>query len=163
MSTKAFDGAYLLPLFREIEQVRGEDAYVQLPHPDPTSSLAADDAPLGPWATAHLVRASYTAGLAQAMRCAGSPWRARSTPPARGRDQGGFRTRVTAPLSLSADSALSRRRALANDERRGELDAVGRAVLSAADREQKTGRLLCHLGEGLMDGRERRPCETGKL
>ncbi|MFC9930021.1 hypothetical protein [Streptomyces sp. NPDC127190] len=48
MSTQAFHGAYLLPLFHAIEQARGEDAYQQLPAPAPASSLAADDAPLGP-------------------------------------------------------------------------------------------------------------------
>nr|WP_181852515.1 hypothetical protein [Streptomyces sp. HB202] len=49
MSTQAFNGAYR-----------------QLPAPAPASSLAADDAPLGPYAAAHLIRASYTAGLAHA-------------------------------------------------------------------------------------------------
>ncbi|MDQ0784562.1 hypothetical protein [Streptomyces sp. B3I8] len=66
MSTQAFSGAYLLPLFHAIEQARADGAYRQLPDPDPASSLAADDAPLGPYAAAHLIRASYTAGLAHA-------------------------------------------------------------------------------------------------
>ncbi|MFJ3229183.1 hypothetical protein ACIPJS_38345 [Streptomyces sp. NPDC086783] len=66
MNTQAFNGAYLLPLFRAIEQTRSEGAYLQLPAPHPASSLAADDAPLGPYAIAHLVRCSYTAGLAHA-------------------------------------------------------------------------------------------------
>ncbi|WP_406210884.1 hypothetical protein OG331_51495 [Streptomyces sp. NBC_01017] len=66
MSTQAFNGAYLLPLFQEIEQLRDEGAYRQLPKPAPSSSLAADDAPLGAYATAHLIRAAYTAGLAHA-------------------------------------------------------------------------------------------------
>ncbi|MER6354649.1 hypothetical protein ABT186_23225 [Streptomyces sp. NPDC001634] len=66
MSTQAFNGAYLLPLFAEIEQARAEGAYRQLPAPAPASSLAADDAPLGPYAAAHLIRNSYTAGLAHA-------------------------------------------------------------------------------------------------
>lgn len=56
MSTQAFNGAYLQPLFQTIEQARGEGAYRQLPVPHPASSLAADDAPLGPYAIAHLVR-----------------------------------------------------------------------------------------------------------
>ncbi|MBL1087443.1 hypothetical protein JK359_36760 [Streptomyces actinomycinicus] len=66
MSTQAFQGAYLLPLFHAIEQARGEDAYQQLPAPAPASSLAADDAPLGVYCAAHLIRSSYTAGLAHA-------------------------------------------------------------------------------------------------
>ncbi|WP_317448093.1 hypothetical protein [Streptomyces collinus] len=65
-STQAFQGAYLLPLFHAIEQARGEDAHRQLPAPAPASSLAADDAPLGPYAGAHLIRSPYTAGLAHA-------------------------------------------------------------------------------------------------
>lgn len=64
MSTQAFNGAYLLPLFHAIEQARGDGAYRQLPAPAPASSLATDDAPLGPYAGAHLIRSSYTAGLA---------------------------------------------------------------------------------------------------
>ncbi|MFJ4950776.1 hypothetical protein [Streptomyces sp. NPDC088760] len=63
MSTQAFQGAYLMPLFHAVEQDRGDGAYRQLPAPDPASSLATDDAPLGPYAGAHLIRASYTAGL----------------------------------------------------------------------------------------------------
>ncbi|MFI1443270.1 hypothetical protein [Streptomyces fructofermentans] len=66
MSTQAFNGAYLLPFFETIEQARGEGVYRQLPAPHPDSSLAADDAPLGPYAIAHLVQNSYTAGLAHA-------------------------------------------------------------------------------------------------
>ncbi|MFD7677086.1 hypothetical protein [Streptomyces sp. NPDC060187] len=66
MSTQAFNGAYLLPLFEAIEQARGEHAYLQLPVPHPASSLAADDAPLDSYAAAHLVRNAYTAGLAHA-------------------------------------------------------------------------------------------------
>ncbi|WP_406368210.1 hypothetical protein OG788_46900 [Streptomyces sp. NBC_00647] len=66
MSTQAFNGAYLLPLFETIEQARGEGAYRQLPAPHPASSLAADDATLGPYAIAHLVQNSHTAGLAHA-------------------------------------------------------------------------------------------------
>ncbi len=45
MSTQAFEGAYLLPLFHAIQQARGEHAYRQLPAPTPASSLTADDAP----------------------------------------------------------------------------------------------------------------------
>jgi hypothetical protein len=66
MSTQAFQGTYLLPLLHAVEQARGGDAYRQLPAPAPASSLAADDAPLGPYASAHLIRTSYTAGLAHA-------------------------------------------------------------------------------------------------
>ncbi|MFC7986349.1 hypothetical protein [Streptomyces sp. NPDC057336] len=66
MSTQAFNGAYLLPLFSEIEQARADGAYRPLPAPAPASSLATDDAPLGVYAAAHLIRASYTAGLAHA-------------------------------------------------------------------------------------------------
>ncbi|MFC9635306.1 hypothetical protein ACFTY8_40200 [Streptomyces mirabilis] len=66
MTTQAFNGAYLLPLFRLVEQHRGEDAYRQLPAPAPNSSLATDDAILGTYAAAHLIRASYTAALAHA-------------------------------------------------------------------------------------------------
>ncbi|WP_330455424.1 hypothetical protein OIB37_36135 [Streptomyces sp. NBC_00820] len=56
MSTQAFQGAYLLPLFHAIEQARGEHAYRQLPAPAPASSLAADDAPLGLYSAAHLIQ-----------------------------------------------------------------------------------------------------------
>jgi hypothetical protein len=66
MSTRDFNGAYLLPLFSEVEQARTDGAYRQLPAPAPASSLATDDAPLGAYAAAHLIRASYTAGLAHA-------------------------------------------------------------------------------------------------
>jgi hypothetical protein len=66
MSTKAFNGAYLLPLFAEIEQARADGAYRPLPTPAPASSLATDDAPLGPYAASHLIRTSYTTGLAHA-------------------------------------------------------------------------------------------------
>ncbi|WP_324790395.1 hypothetical protein [Streptomyces sp. H51] len=66
MSTRDFNGAYLLPLFNEVEQARTDGAYRQLPAPAPASSLATDDAPLGAYAAAHLIRASYTAGLAHA-------------------------------------------------------------------------------------------------
>ncbi|MGW5482937.1 hypothetical protein [Streptomyces sp. NPDC004008] len=66
MSTRAFNGAYLLPLFHAIEQARGDGAYRQMPAPHPAGSLAADDAPLGPYAITHLIRTSYTAGLAHA-------------------------------------------------------------------------------------------------
>ncbi|MEU1465888.1 hypothetical protein ABZ467_35635 [Streptomyces sp. NPDC005727] len=38
----------------------------QLPAPAPASSLTADDAPLGPYAGAHLIQNSYSAGLAHA-------------------------------------------------------------------------------------------------
>ncbi|EGE39435.1 hypothetical protein GTY83_37140 [Streptomyces sp. SID4928] len=63
MSTQAFNGAYLLPLFAEIEQARADGAYRQLPAPAPASSLAADDAPLGPYAAAHLSRAGPWSSL----------------------------------------------------------------------------------------------------
>lgn len=66
MSTRDFNGAYLLPLFSEIEQARADGAYRQLLAPAPASSLATDDAPLGAYAAAHLIRTSYTAGLAHA-------------------------------------------------------------------------------------------------
>ncbi|QEU96973.1 hypothetical protein [Streptomyces kanamyceticus] len=66
MNTQAFKGAYLEPLFHQVEQLRTDGAYRQLPAPAPSSSLATDDAPLGPYAAAHLIRASYTAGLAHA-------------------------------------------------------------------------------------------------
>ncbi|KOV93769.1 hypothetical protein [Streptomyces sp. NRRL B-3648] len=66
MSAQAFQGAYLLPLFHAIEQARGEHAYRQLPAPAPAGSLAADDAPLGPYSTAHLIQNSCAAGLAHA-------------------------------------------------------------------------------------------------
>ncbi|MFJ5212275.1 hypothetical protein [Streptomyces nigra] len=66
MSTQAFNGAYLLPLFGEVEQARADGAYRPLPAPAPASSLATDDAPLGPYAASHLIRTSYTAGLAHA-------------------------------------------------------------------------------------------------
>ncbi|MFD8375336.1 hypothetical protein ACFV2Z_31895 [Streptomyces sp. NPDC059688] len=39
MSTQAFSGAYLLPLFHAIEQVGADGAYRQLPAPAPASSL----------------------------------------------------------------------------------------------------------------------------
>ncbi|MFC8817850.1 MULTISPECIES: hypothetical protein [unclassified Streptomyces] len=38
MSTQAFNGAYLLPLFSEIEQARADGAYRPLPAPAPASS-----------------------------------------------------------------------------------------------------------------------------
>ncbi|MDQ0784601.1 hypothetical protein [Streptomyces sp. B3I8] len=99
MSTRDFNGAYLLPLFGEVEQARTDGAYRQLPAPDSASSLATDDAPLGAYAAAHLIRASYTAGLAHAdaLRrltvageidptspgpCCAAPWR--TSPPACG-------------------------------------------------------------------------------
>ncbi|MGW3466381.1 hypothetical protein ACWDE9_45670, partial [Streptomyces olivaceoviridis] len=63
-STRAFSGAYLLPLCHAREQARADGAYRQLPAPDPGSSLAADEAPLGPYVAAHLIRTSYIAGLA---------------------------------------------------------------------------------------------------
>ncbi|WP_392957484.1 hypothetical protein [Streptomyces sp. LN245] len=66
MSTQAFDGAYRRPFFRMIEQVRGEGAYRQLPALHPASSLAVDDALLGPYAITYLVCNSYAAGLAHA-------------------------------------------------------------------------------------------------
>ncbi|WP_329392620.1 hypothetical protein OHA45_37195 [Streptomyces lydicus] len=66
MSTQGFNAGYLLPLFHAIEQARGDDTYRPLPAPAPASSLAADDAPLGPYSATHLIRNSYTAGLAHA-------------------------------------------------------------------------------------------------
>lgn len=65
MSTRpGFDGSYLHPLFQMVEQLRHDGAYAPLPDPQPSSSLTADDAPLGPWAATHLIRTSYGAGLA---------------------------------------------------------------------------------------------------
>ncbi|WP_406340232.1 hypothetical protein [Streptomyces sp. NBC_00648] len=66
MSTQAFNGTYLKPLFHQIEQLRTDGAYRPLPAPVRSSSLATDDAPLGPYAAAHLICTSYTAGLAHA-------------------------------------------------------------------------------------------------
>jgi hypothetical protein len=66
MSTQDGPGAYLLPLFHAIEHARADGAYRQLPAPALVSSLAADDARLGPYSAAHLIRNSYTAGLAHA-------------------------------------------------------------------------------------------------
>ncbi|MEU6965964.1 hypothetical protein [Streptomyces chrestomyceticus] len=66
MSTRDFDGTYLAPLFELVEKLRGDGAYQPLPAPAPSSSLAADEAPLGPWPASHLIRTSYGAGLAHA-------------------------------------------------------------------------------------------------
>ncbi|MEU2793966.1 hypothetical protein [Streptomyces sp. NPDC007100] len=66
MSTRDFDGTYLVPLFELVEKLRGDGAYQPLPSPAPSSSLAADEAPLGPWPASHLIRTSYGAGLAHA-------------------------------------------------------------------------------------------------
>ncbi|MGW4493556.1 hypothetical protein [Streptomyces sp. NPDC004376] len=62
--TSTFD--YLQPLFTEVQSLRGEDAYHQLPAAQPSSSLAADDAPLGSYSALTLIRNSFTAGLAHA-------------------------------------------------------------------------------------------------
>ncbi|MEW2077270.1 hypothetical protein AB0941_27255 [Streptomyces sp. NPDC013433] len=51
MSTQAFNGAYVLPLFSEIEQARVDGA--SRPLHAPASSLATDDAPLGLYAASH--------------------------------------------------------------------------------------------------------------
>ncbi|MEU9376495.1 hypothetical protein AB0D94_22350 [Streptomyces sp. NPDC048255] len=66
MTPPAFKYAYLEPLFRDVEDLRGEAAYRQLPAPQPTSSLATDDAPLGPYGASILIRNSFTAGVAHA-------------------------------------------------------------------------------------------------
>ncbi|MET9418995.1 hypothetical protein ABZY03_33395 [Streptomyces klenkii] len=66
MTRSGFDASYLQPLFRDVENLRGEGAYQQLPAPQPSSSLAADDAPLGMYAASTLIRSSYSAGVAHA-------------------------------------------------------------------------------------------------
>ncbi|MFC8175551.1 hypothetical protein [Streptomyces sp. NPDC057325] len=64
--SREFKYACLQPLFKDVEQRRGPGAYRQLPAPDPSSSLATDDKPLGMYAAATLIRSSYSAGLAHA-------------------------------------------------------------------------------------------------
>ncbi|MCW8103011.1 hypothetical protein [Streptomyces tauricus] len=64
MSERDFDGTYLTPLFELAVQSREDGYYRPLPPPEPRSSLATDDAPLGPWPASQLIRTSYSAGLA---------------------------------------------------------------------------------------------------
>ncbi|MFD8809490.1 hypothetical protein [Streptomyces sp. NPDC059597] len=52
MTPPRFKFAYLQPLFDDVESLRGEAAYQQLPAVQPSSGLAADDAPLGTYADA---------------------------------------------------------------------------------------------------------------
>jgi hypothetical protein len=66
MTPPQFKFAYLQPLFADVESLRGEAAYQQLPAAQPSSSLAADDAPLGTYSASTLIRASFTAGVAHA-------------------------------------------------------------------------------------------------
>jgi hypothetical protein len=66
MTPPRFKFAYLQPLFADVESLRGEAAYQQLPAAQPSSSLAADDAPLGTYSASTLIRASFTAGVAHA-------------------------------------------------------------------------------------------------
>ncbi|WP_423835061.1 hypothetical protein [Streptomyces manipurensis] len=66
MTPPGFKYGYLQPLFADIERLRGEGAYRQLPAPQPSSSLATDDAPLGPYAASTLIRNSFTAAVAHA-------------------------------------------------------------------------------------------------
>ncbi|MGI5451416.1 hypothetical protein ACQEVM_37790 [Streptomyces sp. CA-243310] len=84
MKQTGFKYAYLQPLFTDIESLRGEGVYRQLPAPQASSSIATDDAPLGEYAASTLIRASFAAGVAHAdalrrLRDAGemdptSPW-----------------------------------------------------------------------------------------
>ncbi|MFD4247958.1 hypothetical protein ACFWP3_41245 [Streptomyces sp. NPDC058525] len=64
MTRTGFQFAYLQPLFTDVKRLRGEGAYRQLPAPQPSSSLATDDAPLGAYAASTLIRTSYSAGVA---------------------------------------------------------------------------------------------------
>ncbi|MFE5563121.1 hypothetical protein [Streptomyces sp. NPDC056544] len=66
MTRSEFKFAYLQPLFADVERVRGEGAYRQLPAPQPSSSLATDDAPLGMYSASTLIQNSYSAGVAHA-------------------------------------------------------------------------------------------------
>ncbi|WP_329317098.1 hypothetical protein OG723_43940 (plasmid) [Streptomyces sp. NBC_01278] len=66
MTRSEFKFAYLQPLFADVERLRGEGAYRQLPAPQPSSSLATDDAPLGMYSASTLIRNSYSAGVAHA-------------------------------------------------------------------------------------------------
>ncbi|MFI1018202.1 hypothetical protein [Streptomyces sp. NPDC020965] len=66
MTQPGFNAAYLHPLFADVESLRGEGAYRQLPAPQPSSSLATDDAPLGSYSASTLIRNSYSAGVAHA-------------------------------------------------------------------------------------------------
>ncbi|MGW6953096.1 hypothetical protein ACWGHD_40075 [Streptomyces xanthophaeus] len=66
MTPSGFKHGYLLPLFADVERLRVEGAYRQLPAPQPSSSIATDDAPLGMYSASTLIRNSHSAGVAHA-------------------------------------------------------------------------------------------------